>query len=59
MSKFALVVAVLTVSACAPKAEEAPAADTTATVAPAPTPAPSDSAAVPADSMARDTTKTM
>jgi hypothetical protein len=57
MSKFALVVAVLSLSACAPKAEEAPAADTTATVAPAPTPA--DSAAAPADSMARDTTKTM
>ena len=57
MSKFAMVVALLGLTACGPKAEEAPAADTAATALPAP-PAATDSAAVaPADSMARDTTK--
>ena len=59
MSKFAMVVALLGLAACGPKAEEAPAADSAATAAPAPVAA-TDSAAVgaPADSMARDTTKT-
>lgn len=56
MSKFAMVVALLGLAACAPKAEQAPAADSAATAAPAP--AADSAAAAPADSMARDTTKT-
>ena len=57
MLKYAMVAALLGLAACGSKAEQAPAADSTvtaATVAPA-----ADTAAVaPADSMARDTTKT-
>ena len=56
MSKYAMVAALLGLAACAPKAEQAPAADSAATTAAAPA---ADSTAVaPADSMARDTTKT-
>ena len=53
MSKVVLVAAVLALGACAPKAEQAPAADTAAVAAPAA----ADSMKMPADSMARDTTK--
>ncbi len=56
MSKCAMVVAMLALAACAPKAEQAPAPDTSAVAAPAPVAA--DTTA-PADSMARDTTKMM
>lgn len=56
MSKFAMVVALLGLAACAPKAEQAPAADSAATAAPAP--AADTTAVAPADSMARDTTRT-
>jgi len=56
MSKFAIVVVLLGLAACAPKAEQSPAADSAATAAPAP---PADStAAAPSDSMARDTART-
>ena len=59
MSKFVMVVALLGLAACGPKAEEAPAADNAATAAaPAPAAATDSAAAAPADSMARDTTKT-
>ena len=58
MSKFAMVVALLGLTACGPKAEQAPAADSAATAAPAPAAATDSAAAAPADSMARDTTKT-
>ncbi len=56
MSKFAMAVALLGLTACGPKAEQTPAADSAATAAPAVV---TDSAAaLPADSMARDTTRT-
>lgn len=56
MLKFAMAVALLGLAACGPKADQAPAADSAATAAPA---LAADSATVaPADSMARDTTKT-
>ena len=58
MSKFVMVVALLGLAACGPKAEQAPAADSAATAAPAPAAATDSAAAAPADSMARDTTKT-
>jgi hypothetical protein len=58
MSKLAMVVALLGLAACGPKAEQAPAADSAATAAPAPAAATDSAAAAPADSMARDTTKT-
>ena len=58
MSKFAMVVALLGLAACGPKAEQAPAADSAATTAVAPVAATDSAAAAPADSMARDTTKT-
>lgn len=58
MSKFAMVVALLGLAACGPKAEQAPAADSAATTAVAPAAATDSAAAAPADSMARDTTKT-
>lgn len=54
MSKVAFVAALLVLGACAPKAEEAaPPAETEMA---APVAAPMDSAAMPADTMARDTT---
>ena len=56
MSKYAMVAALLGLAACGPKSEQAPAADSTVTTAAAP--AADTSAAAPADSMARDTTKT-
>jgi len=56
MAKFARVVALLGLAACTPKAEQAPAADSAATVVPAP--AVDSVAAAPDDSMARDTTRT-
>ncbi|HKP29653.1 MAG TPA: hypothetical protein VJU15_09615 [Gemmatimonadales bacterium] len=55
MSKLAMVVALLGLAACGPKAEQAPLADSAATAA---APATDSAAAAPADSMARDTTKT-
>lgn len=56
MLKFVMVVALLGLLACAPKADQAPAADSAATAVPAPS---ADStAAAPSDSMARDTTRT-
>ena len=58
MSKLAMAVALLGLAACGPKAEQAPAADSAATAAPAPAAATDSAAAAPADSMARDTTKT-
>ena len=58
MSKLAMVVALLGLAACGPKAEQAPAADSAATAAPAPAAATDSAAAAPSDSMARDTTKT-
>ena len=58
MSKLAMVVALLGLAACGPKAEQAPAADSAATAATAPAAATDSAAAAPADSMARDTTKT-
>ena len=58
MKKLLTLAAVLVLAACGEKkAEEMPAADSTATMAPAP--APMDSSAMPQDSMARDTTKPM
>jgi hypothetical protein len=56
MSKFAMVVTLLGLAACAPKPEQAPAADSAATAAPAP--AADTTVLAPSDSMARDTTKT-
>lgn len=53
MRKTLAVAALFVMAACAPKAEEAPAADTTTVAAPAPADsmaAPMDSAAAPADS---------
>ena len=57
MRKTLAAVALFALAACAPKAEEAPAADTTAVAAPAP--APADTMAAPMDSAAgtADTTK--
>ncbi len=54
MSKVAFVAALLVLGACAPKAEEA--APPVETEMAAPAAAPADSAAMPADTMARDTT---
>jgi len=56
MRKTLAVVALFALAACAPKAEEAPAADTTAVAAPAP--APADSMAAPMDSAAAATDST-
>jgi hypothetical protein len=58
MSKLAMVVALLGLAACGPKAEQTPAADSAATAATAPAAATDSAAAAPSDSMARDTTKT-
>ena len=58
MSKFAMVVALLGLAACGPKAEQAPAADSAAAAPAAPAVATDSAAAAPADSMARDTTRT-
>ena len=59
MLKFAMVVALLGLAACGPKAGEAPAADSAATAtAPAPAAATDSAEAAPADSMARDTSRT-
>lgn len=57
MSKLAMVVALLGLAACGPKAEPAPAADTATAAPPAPVAVP-DSTQIPADSMARDTAGT-
>lgn len=56
MSKFAMVVTLLGWAACAPRPEQAPAADSAATAAPAP--AADTTVLAPSDSMARDTAKT-
>lgn len=55
MSKVAFVAALLVLGACAPKAEEAAPPVETEMAAPAAA-APADSVAMPADTMARDTT---
>jgi hypothetical protein len=58
MSKLAMVVALLGLAACGPKAEQAPATDSAAPAAPTPAAAVDSAAAAPSDSMARDTSKT-